>query len=264
MTALKGLRALLVRPEQSDDLFARQLVEAGATLYRYPVMLITPLAEVSEINQIKSHILNIDQYQIAIFISRTAAHLGTEWLARYWSVLPESLPQNLRYYAVGKSTAALLGEQGIDAEVPEQAFNSEGLLSLPSLNNIADEKALIFSGEGGRTLLADTLIQRGASVSECELYRREPTTEFSDQIVELLAAGALDLVIVHSGELLKNLLAIVPESQRSALVKLPLLVPSERVADIAKNSGFQAVICAGSALPEDMVSALRGWYSSSH
>lgn len=264
MTELNGLRALQVRPEQSDDLFAHQLVEAGATLYRYPVMLITPLAEAPETNQIKSHILHIDQYQIAIFISRTAALLGTEWLARHWPVYSKDLPQHLRYYAVGKSTAALLREQGIDAEVPEQAFNSEGLLALPSLNNVIGEKALIFSGEGGRTLLADTLIQRGASVSECELYRREATTEFSGQVIELLAAGALDLVIVHSGELLKNLLAIVPESQRSSLMTLPLLVPSERVAEIAVNSGFQSVICAGSALPEDMVSALRGWYSSSH
>lgn len=262
MTALKGLRALLVRPEQSDDLFARQLMGAGATLYCCPVMLIKPFTETPEKNQIKSQILNFDQYQIAIFISRTAARLGTEWLARYWAVLPESLPQNLRYYAVGKSTAALLREQGINAEVPEQAFNSEGLLSLPSLNNIAGEKALIFSGEGGRALLADTLIQRGASISECELYRREPTAEFTDQIIELLAAEGVDLVIVHSGELLKNLLAIVPESRRPTLMKLPLLVPSERVAEIARNTGFQAVICAGSALPEDMVSALLGWYSS--
>jgi uroporphyrinogen-III synthase len=262
VTALKGLRALQIRPEQSDDLFAHQLIEAGATLYRYPVMLITPLAEVPEKNQIKSQILNFDQYQIAIFISKTAARLGTEWLARYWTALPESLPQNFRYYAVGKSTAALLREQGIDAEVPEQAFNSEGLLALPSLNNVAGKKALIFSGEGGRALLADTLIQRGASVSECELYRREPTAEFADQIIELLASGGVDLVIAHSGELLKNLLAVVPGSQRSSLMKLPLLVPSERVAEIARNTGFQAVICAGSALPEDMVSALRGWYSS--
>jgi uroporphyrinogen-III synthase len=261
VTALKGLRVLQVRPEQSDDLFAHQLMSAGATLNCCPVMLIKPFTETPEKNQIKSQILHFDQYQIAIFVSKTAARLGTEWLAHYWSALPESLPQNLRYYAVGKSTAALLREQGIDAEVPEQAFNSEGLLSLPSLNNIAGEKALIFSGAGGRALLADTLSQRGVSISECELYCREPTAEFADQIIELLVSEGVDLVIAHSGELLKNLLAVVLGSERSALMKLPLLVPSERVAEIARNTGFQTVICADSALPEDMVSALRGWYS---
>ncbi len=258
MTALKGLRALQVRPEQSDDLFAHQLMGAGATLYCCPVMLIKPFTETPEENQIKSQILNFDQYQIAIFISKTAARLGTEWLARYWA----TLPAGIRYYAVGKSTAALLRGQGIEAELPKQAFNSEGLLALSSLHNAAGEKALIFSGEGGRALLAETLSQRGASVSECELYRREPTVEFADQIIELLASDGVDLVIAHSGELLKNLLSLVPGSRRPALMQLPLLVPSERVAEIARNTGFQVVICADSALPEDMVSALRGWYSS--
>lgn len=257
MTALKGLRALQVRPEQSDDLFARQLMEAGATLYCCPVMLIKPFTETPEENQIKSQILNFDQYQIAIFISKTAAHLGTEWLARYWA----TLPAGIRYYAVGKSTAALLRGQGVEAELPKQAFNSEGLLALPSLHNVVGEKAIIFSGEGGRTLLAETLSQRGASVSECELYRRKPTAEFADQIIDFLDSEGVDLVIAHSGELLKNLLAVVPERQLPTLVNLPLLVPSERVAEIAWNSGFQTVICAGSALPEDMVSALWGWYS---
>ena len=77
-----------------------------------------------------------------------------------------------------------------------------------------------------------------------------------------MVGESVDLVVAHSGELLENLLAVVVENQRPILMSLPILVPSERVSDIAIGLGFRTVICAGSALPEDMVSALRGWYSS--
>lgn len=263
MDRLTGLRTLLVRPQQGQDIFAERLMALGATLFHCPVMQITSFAEAhsenaSEVNGIKPQIQNFDQYQIAIFISRTAARLGMKWLSAYWPDLPE----HVRYYAVGKSTAALLLEHGIEAEVPEQAFSSEGLIALPSLQNIVGEQAMIFAGEGGRSLLAQTLENRGAIVSKCDLYRREATTAFATQIITLLADQSVDLVIVHSGELLVQLIAIVPGDLQEALVALPVLVPSERVADMARSKGFSIVICAGSALPDSMVSALTGWYSN--
>ncbi len=267
MLAAKGLRALQVRPEQGEDHFARQLVAVGATLYHCPVMRIQSFVEKtesdafrSEIKHIKSQILEFDRYQIAIFVSRTAALLGLEWLSRYWT----KLPAGVRYYAVGKSTAELLREKGVQAEVPVLSSNSEGVLALPSLQSVAGEQVLIFSGEGGRTFLADQLRDRSATVDQCALYRRESTDEYSKQITALLVGDKVDVVIVHSGELLGYLLNNVPESSRSILMALPLLVPGERVAQLAKNYGFQNVLCADSALPEDMVSALLGWYSGNH
>ena len=263
MAALTALRILQVRPEQGEDQFARQLVASGATLYRYPVMLITPFTDapetgLSEAATIKSHILNLDRYQIAIFVSRTAVRLVADWLNRNGT----TLPVDVDYYAVGKSTEKLLRELGVEVNVPDKAFSSDGLLALPPLQSVVGKKILIFSGEGGRSLLVDELSQRGASVSECELYRREPTSQFAAQISQLMVGESVDLVVAHSGELLENLLAVVVENQRPILMSLPILVPSERVSDIAIGLGFRTVMCAGSALPEDMVSALRGWYSS--
>lgn len=267
MLAAKGLRALQVRPEQGEDHFSRQLVSVGATLYHCPVMRIQPFVErpesdafLSEIEHIKSQILEFNRYQVAIFVSRSAAVLGMEWLSRYWA----KLPVGVRYYAVGNSTAVLLREKGIRAEVPELLFNSEGLLALPSLKSVAGEQVLIFSGEGGRTFLADQLRARSAIVDQCELYRRESIDDYSRQITELLVDDKVDVVIVHSGELLDHLLTNISGSSRSILMALPLLVPGERVAKLAKNYGFQNVLCADSALPEDMVSALLGWYSGRH
>lgn len=271
MSDLQGLQALLIRPKpllgivsedgKEADKFTCYLSDCGATTYHYPVMLVSPLEGPSDVGQIKEYILDFAHYDRAVFISRTAAMLAMDWLANYCVMVPEGLPINMHYYAVGKSTAKTLSDWGVKAELPKQAFSSEGLLALPSLQNITGEKIIIFCGAGGRSLLAEQLSARGATVSRCELYQRQMTDEYAEQINSLIFSNKLDLVIAHSGELLNNLLAMVDGSQQSLLRELPLLVSSERVAKNAKEKGFKEVLYAGSALPEDMVSALRGWYS---
>jgi uroporphyrinogen-III synthase len=263
---LKGLQVLLIRPkpalEQEPDSFAGYMLDHNVILHHCPVMKVFPLESPSDVDQIKAHILDFAHYDRAIFISRTAAKLAMVWLERYCASVPEGLPIGMRYYAVGKSTAAELKEWGVEAELPDQAFSSEGLLALPSLQQVSEEKVAIFCGEGGRSMLADQLGQRGAIVRRCELYRREITHKYDEEINHLLSSAGLELVIAHSGELLSNLIALVEKDQQSTLQQLPLLVPSERVAAFAKDAGFNQVFCASSALPEDMASGLRGWYSN--
>ncbi len=265
MSNLTGLRALLVRPEQpliqGSSTFANVLISDGVRLHHCPVMNISPLVGTLDTDKIKPHILGFSRYGRVIFVSRTAASLALDWLDRYWPV-PDGLPIGTRYYAVGKSTAAELEAWNVKAELPVEFSNSEGLLALPSLQNLMGEHVLIFSGVGGRQLLTEQLSCRGAVVSQCELYRRESTAEFSQEINQLLLSGELDLVIVHSGELLSTLISVVQKERQHALRQLPLLVPGERVCGLARDTGFKNVICADTALPEDMVSALRGWYSN--
>ncbi|MDX2463409.1 MAG: uroporphyrinogen-III synthase [Porticoccus sp.] len=265
MSNLTGLRALLVRPEQpliqGASTFANVLISDGVRLHHCPVMNISPLASTLDTDKIKPHILDFSRYDRVIFVSRTAASLALDWLNRYWPV-PDGLPIGTRYYAVGKSTAAELESWNIKAELPVEFSNSEGLLALPSLQSLIGEHVLIFSGVGGRQLLTEQLSCRGAVVSQCELYRRESTAEFVQEISQLLLSDELDVVIVHSGELLSTLISLVQKECQHTLRQLPLLVPGERVYGLARDSGFRHVICADTALPEDMVSALRGWYSN--
>lgn len=262
----KGLQVLLIRSkpalDQEPDPFTGYMLDHNVMLHHCPVMEVSPLESSSDVDQIKAYILDFADYDRAIFISRTAAKLAMDWLECYWARVPEGLPIEMHYYAVGKSTAVELKKWGVESELPEQAFNSEGLLALQSLQQVNGEKVVIFCGEGGRSLLADQLDQRGAIVSRCELYRREITHKHDEDINNLLSSGELELMIAHSGELLSNLVVLVDEDQQSTLRQLPLLVPSQRVAAIAKKVGFKQIVCADSALPEDMASGLLGWYSN--
>lgn len=254
----KSMGVLLVRPEQPRDAFVDKLVGIGAQVFRYPVMEILPVSSGQPMEAIKSQIMDFDHYQIAIFISRNAARFGLAWLDDYWPMLPVGV----RYYAVGQSTGALLREHQIVVETPVETYDTEGLLALPSLQAVAGEKVLIFAGKGGRGTLAETLRQRGARVDRCELYERSGSSRFADEINALLMQAKVDVVVAHSGELLEQLFATVDVSNRHQLQTLPVLVPGQRVADLAKDLGCQKVLMANSALPDDMVSTILEWYSN--
>ena len=175
---MSRLNVLLIRPLLEQDELVTSLELAGIQIYRYPVMKIEPVLA----PHAKSKILDFDHYQIAIFVSRTAVRLGVDWLENYWPMLPVGV----RYYAVGKATATELAERGICAESPQTTFNSEALLALDSLRSVAGQKALIFAGKGGRTLLAEELQKRGATVDRCELYRRCIMKDSAGKIARLL------------------------------------------------------------------------------
>ncbi|WP_275576186.1 uroporphyrinogen-III synthase [Aquitalea magnusonii] len=61
---------------------------------------------------------------------------------------------------------------GQDILFPTAGSDSEALLALPQLADVAGQHWLIVRGQGGRALLADTLCARGAQVSLAEVYQR--------------------------------------------------------------------------------------------
>lgn len=254
----QSMSVLLVRAEQPNDEFVDKLIGIGAQVFRCPVMDIAPVVGGPEMQAIKSRILDFDHYQIAIFISKNAARYGLDWLYNYWPMLPDGV----RYYAVGQSTAELLREHQLAVETPIGRADSEGLLALPSLQTVSGEKVLIFAGKGGREVLAQTLRQRGAEVDRCELYERCGTVQHADEINHLLQQSQLDILVAHSGELLQQLFSCVAAGNRHQLQALPVLVPGQRVADMARDLGCREVLEANSALPDDMVSTILEWYSN--
>ena len=254
--SLKGMDLLLVRPESGNDQFSLMASAQGASIHHYPVMQIVNTPEALD-NAL------LQQADVLVFVSRTAVNQVVARLQRQGLQLP---PQ-ASCFAIGRSTAELVSEFNIDVIIPDgQQMSSEGLLKLPQLQNMSGKRVMIFAGEGGRDLLETILSERGAEVTKIALYQRQRSTAAAGAICDGLLANELSAVVVHSGELLENLLSIILScSQHPALIrsllKLPVLVPGNRVAELARQSQFDTVIVAESALPEDMVSALLRWYS---
>lgn len=217
-------------------------------------MAIEPISIDAEKQAVKSHILEFDNFSAAIFVSQNAVRYGLEWLDRYWPQLPEGVA----YYAVGATTAGVLAAEGLEVIAADSAMNSEALLQLLDGKLNAGDKVLIFRGCGGRTLLGDELAKRGCQVSYAELYHRllpEPS------VAELAALnlGDGDILTVHSGESLQNLLQLLQRAEVKSWAALPLLVPGQRIAAMAQELGFDCVISAENASDDSMYQALRSW-----
>lgn len=263
MIDLSGLHLLVTRPESQAQVWAQQLKALGAQVSCQPFLVIQALKKPEAQQAITDRLLHLDEYQHAIFVSQNAVELGVEWIDRYWP----QLPVDIEFLAVGSATAALLQNKltrlGVSVEAPKQAMNSETLVALPNLQDIEGHKILIFRGCGGRSYLQQVLTQRGASVDYCELYQRViPESIDSNTLKSFCHTTLAPITTVHSGETLENLLqavANIDSDTLSWIQQQPLLLPGERVANLARDLGFTTIIVAENATHNSMIEALNDW-----
>ncbi|GBL32270.1 uroporphyrinogen-III synthase [Methylophilaceae bacterium] len=131
-----------------------------------------PLLEIQSKSQnetFQNIVLTLNDYDWAIFISSNAVQFGMPAVKHAFHTLPEST----KFAAIGPSTQKALKLFDVNhVLIPEENFDSEGLLATEEMNDIKNKKIVIFRGEGGRETLAETLRARGAEVTYAECYTR--------------------------------------------------------------------------------------------
>lgn len=262
---LKGLRVIVTRPLKQAEAWCEKLRELGACTAMVPVLALQPVTEAEQVQAIKNVVLDFDLYQKAIFVSQNAVDFALQWLEDYWP----QLPHGIRYFAVGDATARSLQAYGVQVSAlsaaSNGAMNSESLLQVPELQQVSGEKIVIFRGCGGRGQMADVLRERGASVSYCELYERViPALAAQDMCIAFGSDEVWDtpqVIALHSGESLQHFRQVLAaidardlDTQR--IMQLPVLVPGERVAQLARDAGFTRILVAENATDQAMSAAL--------
>ena len=254
---LTGLNVLVTRPEHQAGELVKILEERGATATLFPLLRIQPILEKDPAyNELKQKVLDLDLFQHLIFVSVNAANLAIEHIDQFWPQLPVAI----QWHAIGKQTALALNNYGIDAYHSPLGYDSEALLNNPALQDIRHDKILIFRGEGGRDKLANELRARGAEVSYAELYRREIPIYSDIEIQTTIYSSIPDAILISSGEGLSNLLTLASGSNQQfstgSLLNCQIVVPSERVRDLAVKAGFKRVTIASGPDNLSMTDAL--------
>ncbi len=246
--ALRGLRVLVTRPAAQAEAFCRLLRAAGARPVPFPVLAIEPLPP-AVAPPLPARL------DWVIFVSANAVRHGLPWLRRQ-AAFPAA-----RVAAIGRQTAARLDEASQPVHlVAPPPHTSEALLAQPALAEVTGRTVLIVRGEGGRTLLADTLAARGARVHHLIAYRRTRPAVAPDALARLLAEPGVDVAAVTSVEALHNLLAMAGKLARAELLARPLLVGSARMAEAARQLGFRhPPLQAASPADRAMLDALCQW-----
>lgn len=246
---LGGRGVLVTRPAGQARPLCDLIRAAGGRAIPFPTLEIAPVADPGPARDLLSQ-----GWDLLVFVSRNAvtAALG---------LVPDpaeagSWPQARRLAAVGRATAAVLGTAGRAPDlVPAERFDSETLLALPQLADLAGGRVLIVRGEGGRALMGEVLTQRGAEVQYAEVYRRVcPRTDPRDLLGRW--GQEVHLLTATSDEVLLNLHQILgPEGLPQALAT-PLVVMSERTAQTALGLGYQRVRVAERAADAAILEAL--------
>jgi uroporphyrinogen-III synthase len=127
------------------------------------------------------------------------------------------------------------------------------------LQHVREQRVLIVKGQGGRATLTAELSRRGAAVDELACYRRGLPAIPAGQLAANLARWGIDVIMLSSGEGLANLQVLLSPAETTKLKHIGLIVPSERVAHLAREAGFEQIVTAENASDGAMLRALRTW-----
>lgn len=248
---LKGIGVMVTRPAHQAQHLAQLIRDGGGETILFPVLEILDAADLRPLNAL---IARLDEFDVAIFISPNAVSKALNLIRAQ-----RQLPPQLLIAAIGKGSRKELERCGITNVIaPEKQFDSEGLLALPQFQDMRDRRVVIFRGEGGRELLGNTLVERGASLEYAECYRRSRPDNDTAPLLHRWARGEIHAVTVTSGESLHNLFDLLGKLGQQWLKKTPLFVPHERIAQTAREMGLTDIILTEPG-DEGLMTGLKEW-----
>jgi uroporphyrinogen-III synthase len=247
---LTGRTVLVTRPAHQAAALAQVIRAAGGTAFEFPAIEVEAVA----LDELSIPLARLAEADIAIFISPNAAQFGIAAIRAR-----DALPGAVRVFAVGPGTARALQAQGVSGVITPDGQDSEALLALPQLAEVAGKKVVIVRGVGGRALLAGTLRPRGARVGFMECDRRLRPQADATPLLARWQAGGIDAVTVTSAEALHNLAAQLGEAGRPLLAATPLFAPHEKIAEAARRFGIAHVIATPGG-DDGLVDGLLNWF----
>jgi uroporphyrinogen-III synthase len=259
MTArpLTGKAVLVTRPADQASGLAARIEQLGGSAILFPCLAIAAPAD----TQALAHVIgDLRRYDRIVFISPTAVERAWPFiLARHgdW-------PRGFGLAAVGQGTARVLAGFGAqDVLLPEESADSEHLLELDAMRQVAGKRILIVRGAGGREKLAETLRERGATVDYAEAYRRVRPEVDPAPLLELWCKGGVQAVTVTSREILANLFDLLGPAGTDLIETTPMFALHQRIADEARARGVRTVIATPPG-EDGLVAALQAWFNGRH
>lgn len=156
--------------------------------------------------------------------------------------------------AVGQGTARALGRHGVTALVPARQ-DSEGVLDLPAMQVLRGKRVALIGAPGGRGMLREALLARGAALRELHVYQRQAPRLDRRHVDAVLALPRSARVLLSSAEALRNLLDLLPPPAQARLRAAVAVVSSARLAQATRAAGFARIVQADSALAGDLLEA---------
>jgi uroporphyrinogen-III synthase len=244
---LDGTRIVITRPAGTGAALVRAVRDLGGNPILLPGSSLRAPGDVSAARQALKAALAC---QVAIFTSPAAVRFARQ-------LTP--LRSRATVVAPGAGTRHALQRAGVAEVRTPSREDSEGMLELEMLQDVRGRTIGIIGAAGGRGLLAEELMRRGARVVHAHVYRRLPARLDHRHRDALLRSDSHQplYVLLSSAEALANLLAALADDEaRRALLAGTAVLSSARLAHAAREAGFARELHASSARAGDMLAAI--------
>lgn len=155
----------------------------------------------------------------------------------------------LGFIAIGEQTAAALRAVGCRPVAVPRSQDSEGVIAWLDgrREHLVGHPVLILTGEGGTERVEQYLREEGIQCLRSNVYRRV-------QLAVGVDTTGVSAIVIASGEAVGPVAEHWRTGQGNADVVV--IVPSTRVAALAREAGFARVVVATGASPDAVVRAL--------
>ncbi len=171
------------------------------------------------------------------------------------------IPADCAAIGVGQGTSGALRRAGVTDPQSPTRQDSEGVLALPVLQSLDGRGVALIGAAGGRGLLRETLLARGARLDEVHVYARAAPRLDRRHAEAVRALPADARVLLSSAEALHHLARQLPPEAWAALQRAVAVVSSERLAGVARAAGFARFARARSAGGADLLAAAAGGFT---
>lgn len=230
---MNKLRVLNTRPLHQADVLDTAILDRGGVSINVPALSIHATA--STWLEDMPDLIKVDH---AIFISANAVNYFFTALKR----AKITWPANICTMAVGQATAHALSIQGITPRHIPLIADSEHLLKLEPLQTIGAQTILLIKGVGGRPLITETLLSRGAFVVPLSVYSRGLPDIKQDFINSLWQDNAADIILFTSQQAMHHFFSLFSEEGQAWIRSKPCLVISPRLAEAASALKIRTII----------------------
>lgn len=234
------------RPAERAHALTECLQKADFKVLDLPLLVLEALPLTSDLQLLYTQLL---ETQMIVVVSPTAVHIGMQYLQQSGVLLSQL--NHIQWIAVGQSTAQALAEYTVSSLVPE-VETSEGMLSLPILNNALHLKKIAFwRGEGGRQFMMQECLNRNIGVLNFLLYTRSCPIS-TQQKMQQLETQVFDeelpyWMCISSEASWRNWLQLTQNNQQ-LLQNCHYLVLGERLYQLLQHDKNQAQYCFSMSL----------------
>jgi uroporphyrinogen-III synthase len=239
---LQGRVVVITRPAGTAASLVRQVGAAGGTPLRLPGLSLRAVDDAAT--------------RLALGRALSAARvIFTSPAAVRHAARLRTLAMPGMAIGVGQGTCDALRRAGVTWPLAPARQDSEGVLALPVLQDLAGCRVALIGATGGRGLLREVLAARGAVLEEVHVYRRVPPRLDRRHVDAVRTLVPADRVLWSSIEAIANVQAQLPADAWRRLCEATAVVSSERVRAAAEHAGFGRWVVARSARPADLLAA---------